>query len=185
MLFRSFSAYHGIVFPYDNPNNVFFSAGSYTYSSPDYSGNIQNNPVSISQFKYPQITINFNQNISKYKIYDFMPFEKENSSSLQSKYNVYVGFLSSSIPIKIKSKIFSIGIIINKIECPEHEIWMSSNESRFNFQHYREGYPWNASIGIGLELPFNMDIGFSWSKWFGSWNWREKKIGRASCRERV
>ena len=182
-LFAQLSPYHSILFPYDNPNRVVYSAGSLTYAASDYSANIQNNPVSFSYVKKPQIFFIFNQDISRYYITDIRInktlFNTENDDKekkLDAKYKLYPRFISCTMPLNVAKHRIFLSASLNKIQTPEHDVQLTSKKysglnPELDFFHHRDGRVWNASINIGYQLPLNINLGITWSKWFGSWHW--------------
>lgn len=178
VLHAQLSPYHGIVFPYDSPNRVVYSAGSLTYATADYSANIQNNPVSFSFIKKPQIFLIFNHDISRYYLTSIrvnrLFYNQEKSKTLHPKYNFYPRFISYTLPLNFAHQSIFLSASLNKIQTPEHEVWMTDHEyTDLNFHHQRDGHVWNASINIGCQLPLNVNLGITWSKWFGSWHWHD------------
>ena len=174
-----FSAYHGIIFPYDTPNKVIHSIGSITYAFPDYSANIQNNPVSLSFIQNPRIYISFNQEISRYSILKYKYYMYisgiEKTKTLPAKKNIYPGFVSGALPFSLFKRSFVIGVSINKTHSPEYEIWETNKEDpELIFKHQRKGDVWNATIGICYRLTSDINIGLGWSKWFGNWSWHNE-----------
>ena len=184
-LYAQLSAYHGILFPYDNPNGAIHSIGDLTYARPDYSSNIQNNPVGTVFFDRPKFFISYNLSISRYEdtgLYtpDFEWIElidrrrnhKKNSSMS----------ISGLLPFKLFNKRFGAVLSLNKINTPESELYIKSVKIQdLNFSNHREGNVWNCSIGMSCRLPLGIDLGLSWTKWFGSWRWKDENAsGRIS-----
>ena len=185
------SAYHGILFPYDNPNSVVYSTGSLTYAAADYSANIQSNPVSFSFIQNPQIFLIFNHEISRYYITDikinktlFNNGNNEKEKKLDPKYKLYPRFISCTLPINLDKHSIFLSASLNKIQMPEHEVWLTSNkypglDPKLDFHHQRDGQVWNASMNIGYQLPLNINLGITWSKWFGSWHWYDNNTSHS------
>lgn len=175
--YTQFSAYHGIIFPYDNPNNVIHSAGSVTYALPDYSANILNNPVSSSFVQRPQIYLSFNRDNSRYEVsrhITFSPYEVENLKIQFSRYVYYPDSFSGVLPVKIDKRKSALAFSLNKINSPEYEVWLPSNKYvDLDLTHIRNGNVWNASIGISHQFSKDITVGLSWSKWFGKWDWHD------------
>ena len=175
-----FTAYHGIVFPYANANNVVMSAGDITYASLGYSANIQSNPAFLSYFKSPVISVYFTEDISKYYISEIRVIpgtieKKGKSKTLPAEYKFYPASSSAILPINLWNKKFVIGTSINKFLYPEQEVWLENPDySDVNFRHQRNGDVWKANIGFGCSLPFGIHAGIGWSKWFGRWKWLDK-----------
>lgn len=170
-----FSAYHGILFPYDNPSKVIYSAGSLTYALPDYSLNIQNNPVNSMMIEFPQVFTSFDQDISKYTISDYI-YDAPNPQQLEpipTKYSLYPSFVSAVLPIKSFKKKFVIAAYLAKINFPEREVATSGAWNSIPYQ--KKGNVWNASVGISHNLPYNTSVGISLSKWMGSWKFENDK----------
>lgn len=180
-LHAQLSPYHGIVFPYDNPNRVVYSAGSLTYAALDYSANIHNNPVSFSFVQKPRLFVIFNQEVSRYYITGinkdfFLNGNIKKEKGLDAEYELYPRFISCVLPLNIAKHRIFLSASLNKIRKPEHEVWLQGNEypgldPELDFHHQRDGHVWNASINIGYVLPFNINLGITWTKWFGSWHW--------------
>ena len=188
-----FSAYHGIVFPYDGPNKVIHSIGSITYAFPDPSADVQNNPVGLSFIQHPQIFINLSQDISKYYISISQKISKyfisrysnildgtEESKTLPVNYSFYPEFFSVALPVNVFKRKCVFAGSINKILSPEHEVWLEMNENyaNLNFNHQREGNVYNAALGLCYQLAPNINVGIGWNKWFGHWSWYDENISK-------
>lgn len=189
-LYAQLSPYHGIVFPYDNPNRAVYSAGSLTYAAADYSANIQNNPVSFSYIQRPQIFLIINQDISRYYLTDikinknlFNNGNNVKEKNLNPGYKLNPGFISGTLPLNIANQRIFLSASLNKIQMPAHEIWLPSSKypglpPELDFHHQRDGRVWNGSINVGCQLPLNVNLGITWSKWFGSWNWYDHNFSQ-------
>ncbi|MBL7111357.1 MAG: hypothetical protein ISS19_05390 [Bacteroidales bacterium] len=182
-LHAQLSACHSIMFPYDNPNRVIYSAGSLTYSAADYSANIQSNPVSFSFVEKPQIFFILNQDISRYHITDirinktlFNNGNNDKERKLDPEYKLYPIFISCTLPLNVANQRIFLSASLNKIQMPEHEVRLTGNEypgldPELDFHHQRDGHVWNATMNIGYQFPLNINLGITWSQWFGSYHW--------------
>ena len=180
-LHAQLTPYHSILFPYDNPNSVVYSAGSLTYAIADYSANIQNNPVSFSFVQKPRLCVIVNQEFSRYYITGintnfFHDGHNEKEKKLDTIYELYPRYISCILPLNLSAHKIFLSASLNKIQKPEHEVWLPCNQypgldPELDFHHQRDGHVWNASINIGYQFPLNISLGIAWSKWFGSWRW--------------
>lgn len=175
-LYAQFSEYHSVINPYDFVNNTIYNIGCVTYALPDYSINIQNNPVAPTFIDRSRIYFGVSQNISKYdlkrNVINFLDIDKKNEQFTQNK--IQPNIFSGSFPFKLGNKIFKFSLSVNKIHSPEYELWLGNNKyPELEFHHQREGNVWNTSIGFSHCFPLGIDIGVSWSKWFGNWHWSD------------
>ena len=170
--FAQFSPYHGIVFPYDNPNNIIFSAGGITHAAPDYTLNVQSNPVSPILVRSPKIFLSFSRRILKYKENNYSQdhYIPVKSPEWPNEYNSFPNRFSGVLPIKLFKKGTAIAISINKINSPENPV-LTTNLSKDYINYQREGEVWIIAAGISSKLSDDVQVGLSLSKWLGGWEY--------------
>jgi len=171
-MFSQISPYHGIIFPYESARSS-QNIGALINTIPDFGTDLRINPALLKFYKSPQLSIGFHPNWKNYH----KGTNPYNNSKAVSQTNIGDVELAGSYPYILSNKKAVLAFSINSVNSPEFEAYEVLEKTRHQFVSYsRKGNVFNSSIGIGVELAERFSLGFSLTKWFGSWNLNNKVI---------
>jgi len=164
------SAYHGIVFPYDNPNRQLLTSGGFNAAIPDIFSGIQINPAGLSNFTTPRVSAVFRQVLKK----DNISFKEDGTSVSSKKTQFYPGGITGLLPVGSFRQPFIFTLSVNYIPAPEFDHYDALEKAKqIQFYHRMTGNVWNSSLGISRCLFNNFHLGLSVTKWLGNWTWQD------------
>jgi len=177
--FAQLSAYHGIVFPYEQQTLAGKSLGGASVAVPDYVPDARGNPAGLAFSENIQFFAGINTQRDNYKLdYQFPAMGDAQKSKLTYTRNQFFpSNFSLAIPFDLKNKKAAVTLSVNKINIPEIATMDIPEIKRdLDYDYTSNGDIWNSSLAAGIKLNENLSVGFSWTKWFGKWNWETENI---------
>lgn len=162
------SAYHGIITPYDS--RVYSLAQ--LLPVPENLTDPLINPAGLSFLQKPELFFSFFQKNTKARA----DLEYPQKSVFQSTYSeLHPDIIHAAYSLKWRQTKFTINLSLHYIAKPEVEIQTPEEiDPSMEMRHSQDGNIWNATLGIGARLGRTFAMGISWSRWFGSWSWKDE-----------
>ena len=172
--FAQLSAYHGIVFPYEGQALAGKALGGVTVAAPDYVPDARGNPAGLAFTENIQFFAGVNSYWDSYKLdYELLYMDKEKSKISYTRYHFLPSQFSVAVPFRLYNKKTTVAVSVNKINSPEIETMnIPEIKKDLNYRYNSNGTVWNSSLAAAIRLNENLSIGFSWTQWYGKWDWR-------------
>ncbi|MBN2411046.1 hypothetical protein JXQ31_05085 [candidate division KSB1 bacterium] len=173
--FAQLSAYHGIVFPYEQQYIAGKSLGGVTVAAPDYVPDVRGNPAGPSFTENLQIFTGVNAERIDYEL-DYENKYLQESETSNTRDHFCPSQFSLAVPFRLLNKKTTVALSVNKINTPEIEtLDIPEIKKNTDLIHIKNGNVWTGSIGLSTRIGENFSIGLSWTKWYGHWKWIDEK----------
>jgi len=173
--FAQLSAYHSIVFPYEQRFLAGKSLGGASVAVPDYVPDARGNPAGLVFTETIQFFAAINAERIEYRP-DYEYKYLQISENVYSQNQFYPSQFSFAVPFRLFNKKTTIAVSLNKLNSPEIEtLDIQKITKNSGFIHNRSGNVWTSSLGISTLLAENFSLGLSWTRWNGNWKWQDEQ----------